>query len=266
MDNEKKIKTFEGRFRDGNGVGKAYYYTTAGELDRKEISRFKKLKTTFYYPNGTVKAKGNARVENTYDKVHYFYYGKWRSYNEKGELTKYDYYDKGKYVRSVYVDKNNKMNDSLMFALNNIEAEFNNHRTQIRDSMARDPLMTGYYKQRMAKADSITFSKIDLILSTYGYPSSEMAGEAYITPFFLLSYAPVSLKEKHYDLLLNAVNKGVLSAKSFAFFADKLRIAKGQLQIYGTQSYYDKDKNEIFYPSEDPDNLKKRRQSIGLEE
>lgn len=269
MDNEHKIKSFEGRFKNGRSVGKTYYYTTKGVLDRREIARGKKLKTTFYYPNGVIKAKGNARVDNLSDRIHYYYYGKWCSYNEKGELEKYEYYDKGKYVRSVYVDKNNRMNDSLMFALNNIEAEFDKHRNRWHDSInkhSNNPAKKAEYKQKYAEADSISFAQIDKILTNYGYPSSAVAGDSYITPFYILSFAPTPLKEKHYELLQSAVNKGVLSPKSFAFFADKLRIAKGQKQLYGTQSYFDKDKKEIFYPSEDPDNLQNRRKSIGLEE
>ena len=161
------------------------------------------------------------------------------------------------------------MNDSLMFALNALEVEFNDHRNRWLDSISKhsnNPVKKAEYKQTYAQADSINFSQIDQILCTYGYPSIDVAGEAYITPFYLLSFSPTALKEKHYHLLQSAVNKGILSPKSFAFFDDKHRIAKGQKQLYGTQSYYDKDKKEIFYPSEEPDNLQQRRKSIGLEE
>lgn len=268
-DKENTIKTFEGRFKNGVGVGKAYYYTLQGVLFKKEVARFKKLKTTTYYPNGVVKSKGNAKIENLPDRIHYYYYGKWSNYNEKGELVKYEYYNKGAYVRSVYVDKNNKLNDSLLYALNNLETEFNAHRNQWHDSIAKynsDPLKKKLYRQKYDAADSLTFSQVDQILCTYGYPSSEQVGDAYLTPFYLISFAPIALKEKHYDLLLDAVKKEVLSGKSFAFFADKLRIAKGQKQLYGTQSYYDTNKNEIIYPCEDPDNLKSRRKSMGFED
>lgn len=185
-DKENKIKTFEGRFRDVMAVGKAYYYTLQGVLYKKEIARFKKLKTTTYYPNGVVKSKGQAKIENLPDRIHYYYYGKWNNYNEQGELVKYDYYNKGVYVRSVYVDKNNKMNDSLMFALNHLETEFNTHRNQWRDSISKhsnDPAKKNLYKQKYDQADSITFSQIDKILCTYGYPSSEQVGDSYLTPF-----------------------------------------------------------------------------------
>ncbi|MFO0433719.1 MAG: DUF6624 domain-containing protein, partial [Sphingobacteriaceae bacterium] len=165
------------------------------------------------------------------------------------------------------IDKNNKLNDSLLYALNNLETEFNAHRNRWHDSISRhnnDPVKKNLYRQKYDQADSLTFSQVDKILSNYGYPTVDQVGDAYLTPFYLLSFAPIALKEKHYDLLLDAVKKDVLSGRSFAFFADKLRLAKGQKQLYGTQSYYDKDKNEIIYPCEDPDNLKARRKSMGF--
>ena len=54
IDDEKKLKSFEGRFRNGISAGKCYFYNNDGVLDRREINRFNKMKTTFYYPNGTV--------------------------------------------------------------------------------------------------------------------------------------------------------------------------------------------------------------------
>ncbi|MCD6020255.1 MAG: hypothetical protein K0S53_3376 [Bacteroidetes bacterium] len=76
IDDDKKQKSFEGRFRNGVSSGKCYFYNNDGVLARREINRFKKMKTTFYYPNGTVKLKGNARIENLPEKIHYYFYGK----------------------------------------------------------------------------------------------------------------------------------------------------------------------------------------------
>lgn len=44
MDDAKKIKSFEGKFRNGITRGKCYFYTNDGILDRREINRFKKMK------------------------------------------------------------------------------------------------------------------------------------------------------------------------------------------------------------------------------
>ena len=47
IDDEKKIKSFEGKFRNGLSRGKSFYYDNNGVLDKKEVKRFKKLKIIF---------------------------------------------------------------------------------------------------------------------------------------------------------------------------------------------------------------------------
>src|SRR6266567_625690 len=57
-DSAKTKKSTEGKYRNGNAVGKFYYYTMDGVLERREITRFKILKTTLYYPDGTIRFRG----------------------------------------------------------------------------------------------------------------------------------------------------------------------------------------------------------------
>lgn len=268
MDDEKKIKSFEGKFRHGKTVGKSYYYTNDGVLERIEISRGKKLKTTFYYPNGKPRLKGNARIENLTDKVHYYYYGKWKAYTDSGSLLKYCFYNKGQLVKTVYVDKNNKTNDSLIDALNLIDKEFGLHNRVIADSIEKhqtDASLVKFYKSQLQYYDSISFSQIEKIISVYGYPTKKLAAEASVIPFYIIGFAPLNIREKYADVFTVAMYQGDISPKSYAFFIDKLKIAQKKKQVYGTQFYYDKQQNIIYYPSEDPDNLNKRRESVGLE-
>jgi antitoxin component YwqK of YwqJK toxin-antitoxin module len=123
LDDAKKIKSMQGKYRNGKSVGKNYYYSE-GILERKEICRFKKMKTTFYYPSGKIKRKGYARIDNTKTEIHYYFYGTWKSYKENGELEKTSVYQKGKLIRSKYYDKSILINDSLMIAINDIDVEF----------------------------------------------------------------------------------------------------------------------------------------------
>lgn len=124
LDDDKKIKSFEGRFRNGKPVGKSYFYNPEGVLDRREINRFKKLKTTFFYPNGVVKLRGQARLENLPDRIHYYFYGQWKAYNEAGLLIRYDFYNKGTFVNSTYINSGNGINDTLVNTLRQIDAGF----------------------------------------------------------------------------------------------------------------------------------------------
>lgn len=267
MDDEKKIKSFEGKFRHGKTVGKSYYYTNDGVLERIEINRRNKLKTTFYYPNAKVRLKGNARIDNLPDKVHYYYYGKWKAYTDSGNLLKYCYYNKGQLVKTVYLDKNNKTNDSLIDALNLIDKEFGLHNRAIGDSIEKyqaDTALANFYRGQLHYYDSISFSRIEKIISVYGYPSRKLAADASVIPFYIIGFAPLTIREKYAEVFTMAMYQGDISPKSYAFFIDKLKIAQKKKQVYGTQFYYDK-QNIIYYPSEDPENLNKRRESVGLE-
>lgn len=268
IDDAKKLKSFEGKFRNGNSYGKCYFYNNDGVLDRREINRFKKMKTTFYYPNGKVKLKGNARLENLPDKIHYYFYGKWKAFNDSGHLIKYCYYEKGNLVKTIYLDGNNKANDSLIEALNVIDKEFALHNNTLVDSInvnSKFVIKSQFYKNQLRYLDSLSFLKITQILNIYGYPSKIIAGESSVIPFYILGFAPLSIKIKYLELLKLAANNGDISWKSLAFFIDKIKVAKNEKQIYGTQFYYDNHYKEYLYPIEDEAGVNQRRSDVGLE-
>lgn len=269
LDSAKTIKSFEGRFRNGNTVGKSYYYTTTGVLERREINRFKVLKTTFYYPNKTVRLKGKARIDDLSDKIHYYFYGRWKYYDEDGKLSKYCYYDKGQLVKTIYIDKNNKVDDSLSVAMSEIDKFFlekNDKLIKKIDACVFHSQNCEKFREDLLKSDSISFIKIGKIISHYGYPEVSKYKDASNIPFFILSYGTIAIKEKYLTILQDAANKGNISWTSLAFFIDKLKVAKGENQIYGTQYYFDKNRKLIFYPIFEKDSLNDRRKKIGLSE
>lgn len=266
-DSAKTIKLFEGRFRKDKPLGRSYFYTTGGILDRMEKNRFRKLKTTFYHPNGRIRMRGNARLENLPDRIHYYYYGKWKTYNDSGLLIRYDHYRKGELVKTQYLGEVNRINDSLILALTAIDREFTSHNTALTDSInshLKHPEKYRAFKKELAFRDSLSFAKIDLILDSYGYPAKAVAGDATPIPFYILGFAPVPLKEKHMGKLLMAASRDDISLRSLAFFIDKLRISKGEKQLYGTQ-YRLQNGEQVLYPVEDEAHLKDRRTSMGLD-
>ncbi len=269
MDSAKNIKSFEGRFKKGISSGRCYFYNNQGILDRREINRFKKMKTTFYYPNGKVKLKGNARLENLPDRVHYYFYGKWQSYSDSGILVKNQYYEQGKLIKTEYLDKNIKTNDSLIEVLNVIDKEFALHNNTLTDSInanLKNSLKKTYFENQLHYLDSLSFDRVGHIINVFDYPSKEIAGESANIPFYILSFAPLAVKEKYVNQFILAADRGYISWKSLAFFIDKLKVAQGEKQIYGTQGSYDAKYNFTIFPVIDPESLNKRRVGVGLEE
>ncbi len=268
IDDAKKIKSFEGKFRNGITRGKCYFYTNDGVLDRREINRFKNMKTTFYYPNGKVKLKGNARIENLPDKVHYYFYGKWQSFNDSGVLLKNQFYEKGKLLKTEYLDKTIKTNDSLIEVLNLIDKEFAQHNNSLTDSInanLKNSLKKQLFEKQLYFLDSLSFDKITHIIDVFGYPTRAIAGESNNIPFYILSFAPYTIKEKYLNQLILAADRDDISWKSLAYFIDKLKVAKGEKQVYGTQGTYDKDFNYTMYPVIEPEKLNERRARVGME-
>jgi hypothetical protein len=268
LDSAKKIKSFEGRFRNGRPVGKALYYTIDGVLERREITRFGKLRTTLYYANGIKSMKGEARIDDLPDRIHYYFYGRWKFYDEEGKLIRYSFYEKGRLVWTVYIDKHVRSNDSLINILVTLEKQFNIKNGLLLDSMTRDYhniASRERFQRKIYRSDTLTFHKLDVFLVRYGYPSKKEFGEASLIPFYILSNAPVAVKEKYLNILTEAANHGDLEWKTLAFYIDKMRVAQGNKQVYGTQYYITTGHEVVYYPSEDPENLTKRRRDVGLE-
>ena len=267
IDDAKKLKSFEGKFKNGISAGKCYFYNNSGVLDRREVNRFKKMKTTFYYPNGRVKLRGNAKLENLPDRVHYYFYGKWKAYNDSGVLVKNLYYEQGKLVKTEYLNKNIKTNDSLIEVLSAIDKEFATHNNILTDSInvnLKNQARKHLFENQLLYQDSLSFHNISKLIDIYGYPSKEIAGESSSIPFYILSFAPLSIKEKYANQFILAADRGYISWKSLAFFIDKLKVAKGEKQVYGTQGVYDKKHHFTMHPVIDPENLNKRRVGVGL--
>jgi hypothetical protein len=266
-DSLRTIKSFEGRFRNGKSVGKSIYYFN-GKIDRIEKKRFRKLKTTLYYADGKIKAKGNARLINGDSLMHYFFYGKWKYFDENGKLFKYVYFDNGQITKTDYLHKTNNLSyDSLIVALNRIDKEYLLPRIALTDSfsVARDnPLKQKKLLRMAAQYDSLSMVHIEKILDTYGYPSRAYVGQACEIPFYAINYAPLDKQEKYLPIIIKAADEQTLSWSSVAIFVDKFKVAKKEKQIYGTQ-YYQKNGETILYPIEDELQVNERRLKIGLE-
>lgn len=266
-DSLKTIKSFEGRFRNGNPVGKSIYYLN-GRIDRVEKKRFRKLKTTLYHADGKIKAKGNAWLVDSDSLMHYFFYGKWKYFDENGKLFKYVYFDNGQITKTDYLHKTNNLSyDSLIVALNRIDKDYLLPRLALADSfsVARDnPLKQKKLLRMAAQYDSLSMIHIEKILDTYGYPSRANVGQACEIPFYAINYAPLDKQEKYLPMIIKAADEQTLSWSSVAIFIDKIKVAKKEKQIYGTQ-YYQKNGETILYPIEDELQVNERRLKIGLE-
>lgn len=114
--------------------------------------------------------------------------------------------------------------------------------------------------------DSLSRDFIKKVLKKYGWPSINLVGEEASHNFWLLVQhmdEDIFLQKKALNLLKKAVDIKEASSKDLAYLEDRILIAEGKKQIYGTQFKIEKGKL-IMSPTEDIDNLKSRRKKMGL--
>lgn len=269
-DSTKQIDN-SGKYRKGVPKGIWRYYDASGRMIRKEKYRFNKIYTTHYHSNGKIKKQGKARITIDDTLSHFFYYGDWNVYDTAGVLIKKLVYKDGIKISEANVGKSiGTTNDSLKEVVRGLNKRFYMYSDSLqqaeRTNGKNSPTYTRYVSLNNLNALKI-FSDIDVIIAKFGYPGKFLVGEEYAIVFSIISAGNLAIKEKYYDLIINAANANELEWKDVAFFVDKVKVAKKQPQIYGTQYKMDEINYKIeYYPIEDKQGLNERRKKTGLEE
>jgi tetratricopeptide (TPR) repeat protein len=111
--------------------------------------------------------------------------------------------------------------------------------------------------------DSLDIIRIKEIIKEYGYPGKSLVGDQSSTAWLVIQHADLRTQEEYLPILQDAADKGELSKSSFALLVDRVRMRKGEKQLYGSQIQMKNGKYEI-YPIEDEPNVNKRRAEVGL--
>lgn len=117
------------------------------------------------------------------------------------------------------------------------------------------------WKQQNA-IDAANMQRLAEIIDAYGWPGLRFAGAGSQTAFLVLQHADHPSQRKYLPLLRDAVKRNDALGGHLALLEDRVRVADGKPQLYGSQLKY----NPLrFEPIEDEVNVDARRQSIGLE-
>jgi hypothetical protein len=232
--------------------------------------RFNKINTCFYHANGTKQKQGKARIVQEEKTLHFFYYGEWLVYDSKEFLVKKQIYENGiKFSEIDFKNKNNKnINDSLVIVLKKLNQEIYLYQDSVNLSEKKYGKNSKPY-QRAVSLNALHTSKLltelNDIIAKFGYPGKTLAGSDFTIAFSIISSANLSYKEKYFDLITNAANTGELDWTDVAFFVDKVKVAKKEKQIYGTQHQLNTDETDfLYYPIENIEQLNDRRKKLGL--
>lgn len=131
---------------------------------------------------------------------------------------------------------------------------------------AAKPTMDSLYARQFA-----TFNKhipfIKRIVTQYGYPTIDRVGKQPSTHFFLLvqhADADVAFQEQMPAVLGEEVRKGNIAGSNFAMLTDRVLLARGKPQQYGSQVSYDENGNAVPRNLADSAGCNARRKAYGL--
>jgi hypothetical protein len=147
-----------------------------------------------------------------------------------------------------------------------------------KDQAIRDTLQAAFQKYEGEVPDSIMFGlamdmnsvdgknaeRIEEMFEDHGFPSAEMVGKQGVdAAFLLLQHAPLKLQEAYYDDVKTAYESGNLDGQEYALLTDRIRVRRGEKQLYGTQTDIING-DVVVAPVADSLNLDARRDSLGL--
>jgi hypothetical protein len=119
--------------------------------------------------------------------------------------------------------------------------------------------------QTMRKQDSLNLIKVKSILDKHGWLGADMIGkQANLALFLVIQHSNQRTQEKYLPMMREAVKKGDAEASALAYLEDRIALGQGKKQLYGSQFGTDANGKMYVLPLEDPDNVDKRRQSVGL--
>jgi hypothetical protein len=122
-----------------------------------------------------------------------------------------------------------------------------------------------------ARRDSVfqrNFDRMRAILAAYGWPGRALVGEeGSHGAWLLLQHADQDtlLQRTALVRLEEAVRAGDASRSDLAYLTDRVRVAEGRPQVYGTQLQYDSRGCASPRTSEEPERLDAHRAAAGLE-
>ena len=119
----------------------------------------------------------------------------------------------------------------------------------------------------MTTADEPLMKRIREIISTSGWPRRDRVGDdGTHAAWLVVQHAPPDVQQSLLPLLRNAVVHGQARASDLALLEDRVRVAQGKLQRYGSQMRSSPTPGPpVLEPIEDEACVDRRRAAVGLE-
>jgi hypothetical protein len=120
--------------------------------------------------------------------------------------------------------------------------------------------------KRIEAIDRDNTARMKEIVDKYGWPGKSLVGKDGANAAWLLvqhADRDPAFQKRCLDLIKEAAKKGEVSGQELAYLTDRVRVAQGEKQLYGTQ-FHTVDGKLVPQPIEDEANVDKRRKEVGL--
>lgn len=138
--------------------------------------------------------------------------------------------------------------------------------TTIEKKYGRTSAQMKAHEQKMVQLDVVNQKKVAAILNQYGWPGKELAGErGNETIFLVIQHSHLEYQRQYLPEINKALASGKLRPSSYALLTDRMALAEGRLQTYGSQLSRNPISGKYFVqPMVDPANVDQRRKKVGL--
>ncbi len=159
--------------------------------------------------------------------------------------------------------------DSLRQVFSQVDEEDQKYRNEMDDMRKKygggSVEMKNLFKE-MKIADSLNLIVAEKIINKYGWLGANKIGRyANNVLFMVIQHSDLKTQEQYLPVMQDAVKNDNAEARDLALLEDRVALKQGRKQIYGSQiSWHLKTNTYIIYPIIDPDNLDRRRASVGL--
>ena len=151
-------------------------------------------------------------------------------------------------------------------------------RAQLRDMVSSEQVARTTYvmkgmkedsaeQKRIVAIDAAHLPRIKAIFDKVGYPDAAMVGRSGVSNFFLLTQhadSDPAFQAKVLEKAEPLMHNGELSRQQYALLTDRVLLAQGKKQRYGSQVEV-KDGHSVPLPLDDPEHVDERRATMGLE-
>lgn len=116
------------------------------------------------------------------------------------------------------------------------------------------------------EVDRRNLQRLKEIVAAHGWPGRSLVGpQAESVGFIIIQHADHATQVEYLPMLKQAVADGELQGQALAFLEDRILVAEGKKQLYGTQLRWSAETGQLeLAPLEDEANVDARRAELGL--